>query len=50
MGDDDADLMGLADWVNSLGLPPQATVVIDMHPGDSAGVVLVGVLIVAYLA
>jgi len=50
MGDDHADRLGLSDWVNPLGLPPQATVVIDVHPGDSAGVVLVDVLIVARIS
>lgn len=37
----------LSDWVNPLGLPPEATSAIELHPGDSAGVVVVGVLIVA---
>ena len=45
MRDAHADLVGLPDWVNPLGLPPEAA--IDLHPSESAGVVLVGVLIVA---
>jgi hypothetical protein len=48
MCDEHADLLGLSDWVNPLGLPPEAA--IDLHPSDSAGVVLVGVLIVARIS
>jgi hypothetical protein len=47
MGDDHADLLGLSDWVNPLGLPPEATSAITCTPGESAGVVLGGVLVVA---
>jgi hypothetical protein len=29
--------LGLSDWVNPLGLPPEATSAIELHPGESAG-------------
>ena len=48
MGDDPApSCLGLSDWVDPLGPPPEATSAIELHPGESASVVAVGVLIVA---